>query len=76
MLTEYTSSIQILSEGCDNNTGTGGARHSSQEHDFVGASDLSQSTSVAFLGKEVAFTAIGSGHLSRESILGTVEPRF
>ena len=60
MLTEYTSSIQILSEGCDNNNGTGGARHSSPEHDFVGASDLSQSTSVVFLGKEGAFTATGS----------------
>ena len=59
MLAEYMSTISILSEGWDCNTGTGGARHIAPQHDFVGASDLSQSTSVAFLGEEGAFTATG-----------------
>ena len=76
MLAEYTSSIFILSEGCDCNTDTGEARYIAPEHDFVDASDFAQLTSVAFLGKEGAFTAIGSGHLSRESFRGIVEPRF
>ena len=75
-LAEYTSTISILSEGWDCNTGTGGARHIAPQHDFVDASDFAQLTSVAFLGKEGAFTAIGSGHLSRESFRGIVEPRF
>ena len=76
MLAEYTSTIFILSEGWDCNTGTGGARHNSREHDFVDASDFAQLTSVAFLEEEEALAATASGHLSRESFRGIVEPRF
>ena len=76
MLTEYTSTIFILSEGWDCNTGTEGARHNSQEHDFVDASDFAQLTSVEFLEEEEALAAIASSHLSRESFRGIVEPRF
>ena len=75
-LAEYTSTIFILSEGWDCNTGTEGARHNSQEHDFVDASDFAQLTSVAFLEEEEALAATASGHLSRESFRGIVEPRF
>ena len=76
MLAEYTSSIFILSEGWDCNTGTGGGRHNAPEHDFVDASDFSQLTSVAFLEEEEAFAATAVSHLNRESIRGIVEPRF
>ena len=76
MLAEYTSTISILSEGWDCNTGTGGARHIAPEHDFVDASDFAQLTSVAFLEEEEALAATASGHLSRESFRGIVEPRF
>ena len=76
MLAEYTSSIFILLEGCDCNTGTGGARCIAPEHDFVDASDFAQLTSVAFLEEEEALAATASGHLSRESFRGIVEPRF
>ena len=58
MLAEYTSSIFILSEGWDCNTGTEGARHNSPEHDFVDASDFSKLTSVAFLEKKEALLAL------------------
>ena len=75
-LAEYTSTIFILSEGWDCNTGTGGARHIAPEHDFVDASDFAQLTSVAFLEEEEALAAAASGHLSRESFRGIVEPRF
>ena len=76
MLAEYTSSIFILSEGWDCNTGTGGARHNSREHDFVDASDFAQLTSVAFLEEDEALAATAVSHLSRESFRGIVEPRF
>ena len=76
MLAEYTSPISILSEGWDCNTGTGGARHIAPEHDFVDASDFAQLTSGAFLEEEEALAATASGHLSRESFRGIVEPRF
>ena len=76
MLAEYTSSIFILSEGWDCNTGTGGARHIAPEHDFVDASDFAQLTSVAFLEEEEALAATAVSHLSRESFRGIVEPRF
>ena len=76
MLAEYTSTISILSEGWDCNTGTGGARHIAPQHDFVDASDFAQLTSVAFLEEEEALAATASGHLSRESFRGIVEPRF
>ena len=76
MLAEYTSSIFILSEGWDCNTGTGGARHIAPEHDFVDASDFAQLTSVAFLEEEEALAATAVSHLSRESFQGIVEPRF
>ena len=76
MLAEYTSTIFILSEGWDCNIGTGGARHNSREHDFVDASDFAQLTSGAFLEEEEALAATASGHLSRESFRGIVEPRF
>ena len=75
-LAEYTSTISILSEGWDCNTGTGGARHNVPEHDFVDASDFSKLTSGAFLEKEEALAATAVGHLNRESIRGIVEPRF
>ena len=74
--TEYTSTIFILSEGWDCNTGTGGARHIAPEHDFVDASDFAQLTSVAFLEEEEALAATASAHLSRESFRGIVKPRF
>ena len=76
MLAEYTSTISILSEGWDCNTGTGGARHIAPEHDFVDASDFAQLTSVAFLEEEEALAATAVSHLSRGSIRGIVEPRF
>ena len=76
MLAEYTSTISILSEGWDCNTGTGGARHIAPKHDFVDASDFAQLTSVEFLEEEEALAAIASSHLSRESFRGIVEPRF
>ena len=76
MLAEYTSSISILSEGWDCNTGTGGARHNVPEHDFIDASDFSKLTSGVFLEKEEALAATAVGHLNRESIRGIVEPRF
>ena len=76
MLAEYMSTISILSEGWDCNTGTGGARHIAPEHDFVDASDFAQLTSVAFLEEEEALAATASAHLSRESFRGIVEPRF
>ena len=76
MLAEYTSSIFILSEGWDCNTGTGGARHIAPEHDFVDASDFAQLTSVAFLEEEEALAATAVSHLSRESFQGIVEPHF
>ena len=76
MLAEYKSSIFIQSEGCDCNTGTGGARHIAPQHDFVDASDFAQLTSVAFLEKEEALAATAVGHLSRESFWGIVELRF
>ena len=76
MLAEYTSTIFILSEGWDCNIGTGGARHNSREHGFVDASDFAQLTSGAFLEEEEALAATASGHLSRESFRGIVEPRF
>ena len=76
MLTEYTSSIFILSERCDCNTGTGEARYIAPEHDFFDASDFSQLTSVTFLEEEEAFAATAVSHLNRESIRGIVEPRF
>ena len=44
MLAEYTSSIFILSEGCDCNTGTGEAPNIAPEHDFVDGSDFSAVT--------------------------------
>ena len=75
-LAEYTSTISILSEGWDCNTGTGGARHIAPEHDFVDASDFAQLTSGAFLEEEEALAATASGHLSRESFRGIVELRF
>ena len=75
-MTEYTSSIAILSKGCDCNTGTGKARYIAPEHDFVDASDFSQLTSVTFLEEEEALAATAVSHLSRGSILGIVEPRF
>ena len=75
-LAEYTSTISILSEGWDCNTGTGGARHIAPQHDFVDASDFAQLTSVAFLEEEEALAAAASGHLSRESFRGIVKPRF
>ena len=56
-LAEYTSTISILSEGLDCNTGTGGARHNVPEHDFVDASDFSKLTSGVFLEKEEALAA-------------------
>ena len=49
MLTEYTSSIFILSERCDCNTGTGEARYIAPGHDSFDGSDFSQLTSVTFL---------------------------
>ena len=76
MLAEYTSTISILSEGWDCNTGTGGARHIAPQHDFVDASDFAQLTSGAFLEEEEALAATASGHLSRESFRGIVKPRF
>ena len=76
MLAEYMSTISILSEGWDCNTGTGGACHIAPEHDFVDASDFAQLTSVEFLEEEEALAAIASSHLSRESFRGIVEPRF
>ena len=76
MLAEYKSSIFIQSEGCDCNTGTGGAPYIAPEHDFVDGSDFSQLTSVTFLEEEEALAAIASSHLSRESFRGIVEPRF
>ena len=76
MLAEYMSTISILSEGWDCNTGTGGARHNVPEHDFVDASDFAQLTSVAFLEEEEALAATAVSHLSRESFQGTVEPHF
>ena len=76
MLAEYKSSISILSEGWDCNTGTGGARHIAPKHDFVDASDFAQLTSVEFMEEEEALAAIASSHLSRESFRGIVEPRF
>ena len=76
MLAEYMSTIFILSEGWDCNTGTGGACHIAPEHDFVDASDFAQLTSVEFLEEEEALAAIASSHLSRESFRGIVEPRF
>ena len=76
MLAEYTSTISILSEGWDCNTGTGGACHIAPEHDFVDASDFAQLTSVAFLEEEEALAATASAHLSRESFRGIVKPRF
>ena len=76
MLAEYTSSIFILSEGCDCNTGTGGAPYIAPEHDFVDGSDFSQLTSVTFLEEEEALAATAVSHLSRGSIRGIVEPRF
>ena len=76
MLAEYTSSIFIQSEGCDCNTGTGGASYIAPEHDFVGASDFPQLTSVTFLEEEGALAATAVSHLSRESTRGIVEPRF
>ena len=76
MLAEYTSTIFILSEGWDCNTGTGGARHNSPEHDFVDASDFAQLTSGAFLEEEEALAATAVSHLSRESFRGIVELRF
>ena len=76
MLTEYTSSIFILSERCDCNTGTGEACYIAPEHDFVDGSDFSQLTSVTFLEKEEALAATAVSHLSRGSIRGIVEPRF
>ena len=76
MLAEYMSTISILSEGWDCNTGTGGARHIAPQHDFVDASDFAQLTSGAFLEEEEALAATASGHLSRESFRGIVEPRF
>ena len=76
MLAEYMSTISILSEGWDCNTGTGGARHIAPQHDFVDASDFAQLTSVAFLEEEEALAATASAHLSRESFRGIVKPRF
>ena len=76
MLPEYTSSIFIQSEGCDCNTGTGGASYIAPEHDFFGASDSPQLTSVTFLEEEEALAATAVSHLSGESIRGIVEPRF
>ena len=76
MLTEHTSSIFILSEGCDCNTDTGEARYIAPEHDFVDASDFSQLTSVTFLEEEEALAATAVSHLSRESIWSIVEPNF
>jgi hypothetical protein len=76
MLAEYTSSIFILSEGCDCNTDTGGAPYIAPEHDFVDGSDFSQLTSVTFLEEEEALAATTVSHLSRGSIRGIVEPRF
>ena len=76
MLAEYTSSIFILSEGCDCNTDTDEARYIAPEHDFVDASDFSQLTSVTFLEEEEALAATAVSHLSRESFQGTVEPHF
>ena len=76
MLAEYTSSIFIQSEGCDCNTGTGGASYIAPEHDFVDGSDFSQLTSVTFLEEEEALAATAVGHLSRESFRGIVELRF
>ena len=76
MLAEYTSSIFILLEGWDCNTGAGGARHIAPEHDFVDASDFCKLTSGALLEKEEALAATAVGHLNRESIRGIVEPRF
>ena len=76
MLAEYMSTIFILSEGWDCNTGTGGARHIAPEHDFVDASDFAQLTSVAFLEEEEALAATAVPHLSRGSIRGIGEPRF
>ena len=75
-LAEYTSTISILSEGWDCNTGTGGARHIAPKHDFVDASDFAQLTSVAFLEEEEALAATAVSHLSRESFQGIVEPHF
>ena len=75
-LAEYTSTIFILSEGWDCNTGTGGARHIAPQHDFVDASDFAQLTSVAFLEEEEALAATAVEHLSRESFRGIVELRF
>ena len=68
MLAEYTSSIFILLEGCDCNTGTGGARCIAPEHDFVDGSDFSQLTSVTFLEEKEALSATTVSHLSKESI--------
>ena len=68
MLTEYTSSIFILSEGCYCNNGTGEARYIAPEHDFVDASDFSQLTPVTFLEEEEALEATAVSHLSKESI--------
>ena len=76
MLSEYTSTNSILSEGWGCNTGTGGARHIAPEHDFVDASDFAQLTSVAFLEEEEALAATAVSHLSRESFRGIVELRF
>ena len=75
MLAEYASSIFILSEGCDCNTGTEGGAIL-PEHDFVDGSDFSQLTSVTFLEEEEALAATAVSHLSRGSIRGIVEPRF
>ena len=68
MLAEYTNSIFILSEGCDCNTGTGGAPYIAPEHDFVDGSDFSQLTSVTFLEEKEALSATTVSHLSKESI--------
>ena len=77
MLAEYTSSIFILPEGCDCNTGTEGARYIAPEHDSADAPDFPQLTSVTFLEEEEALAATAVSHLSRESIRGiVVEPRF
>ena len=76
MLAEYTSSIFILLERCDCNTGTGRARHIAPEHDSVDAPDFSQLTSVAFLEEEEALAATAVSHLRREPFQGIVEPRF
>ena len=67
-LAEYTSTISILSEGWDCNTGTGEAPYIAPEHDFGDGADFSQLTSVTFLEEEEALAATAVSHLSRESI--------